>query len=123
MRLQNLKRIDLAWFAPKPGGGTGMFKRLRAHAAGALFISFVAAAVLAPAALAATAPSNDTAPSISGQANRGQTLTASSGSWSGSTPISFSYQWQRCNRGGGSCSSISGATTATYTLTSSDVNH
>jgi hypothetical protein len=100
-----------------------MLKRLTAVAAGALLISLVAGAVLAPAALAATAPRNDTPPTMAGQPNKGNTITAASGSWSGTTPISFTYQWQRCNSAGASCSSISGATGATYTLTNADVNH
>jgi hypothetical protein len=45
-------------------------------------------------------------------------LTASSGAWSGTPPISFSYQWERCAR---SCSVITGATSSSYTLTRRDV--
>ena len=63
------------------------------------------------------APSNSTAPAISGQAVQGQTLTASNGSWSGS-PTSYAYQWQDCSSG---CSNITGATGSTYTVQGSDV--
>jgi hypothetical protein len=38
-------------------------------------------------------------PVVSGTAQVGQTLTGSDGSWSGTTPISFSRQWQRCAAG------------------------
>ena len=82
-----------------------------------------AAAIALLAITAGTPPSVTSQPSVSGTALRGQTLTAQSGSWSGTTPISFAYQWRRCSSSGGDCSSIGGATTQTYTLGSSDVGH
>jgi hypothetical protein len=66
-------------------------------------------------------PGNTTAPSISGGMVEGTVLTANRGNWSGATPMSFTYQWLRCNASGGSCGSISGATGTQYRLTSSDV--
>jgi hypothetical protein len=71
---------------------------------------------------AGTAPSNTTAPTVSGTAQQGQTLSASAGTWSGTTPMSYAYQWQRCTSST-SCSSISGATATSYTLASADVNY
>lgn len=71
----------------------------------------------------ATAPSNSSPPTVSGTATQGQTLTASSGSWAGSTPIAFAYKWEQCDSGGASCAFISGATSQTYTLTLADVGH
>jgi hypothetical protein len=68
-----------------------------------------------------TAPVNTSPPTISGSAVVGATLTASSGSWSGSTPMSFSYRWQRCNSSGGKCDNISGAKSQTYKPTKDDV--
>lgn len=38
-------------------------------------------------------PSNTSAPTITGTPTEGDTLTASSGSWSGASPISYSYLW------------------------------
>jgi hypothetical protein len=64
------------------------------------------------------APANTAAPTISGTPQQGDTLTASNGSWTNS-PSSYAFQWQDCS--GSSCSSISGATSSTYTLQSSDV--
>jgi hypothetical protein len=68
-----------------------------------------------------TAPANTGLPVISGTPTNGQTLTTSDGTWSGTTPITFSYQWRRCNASGGSCAPIAGATSKSYTLVSGDV--
>ena len=62
------------------------------------------------------------APSIGGSVVEGQTLSVSTGTWSGS-PTSYTYQWQDCNTSGESCADISGATGSTYKLVSSDVGH
>jgi hypothetical protein len=72
---------------------------------------------------AATAPSNVTVPSVTGSDQQGATLSASSGSWSGTTPITFTYLWERCDSGATNCASIAGATAQTYTLTFDDVGH
>lgn len=66
-------------------------------------------------------PVNTSVPVISGTAQDGQTLTASTGSWSGTPPISYAYQWELCNSSGGDCSGISGATGSTYVLGHGDV--
>jgi hypothetical protein len=65
-------------------------------------------------------PANTSAPSVSGTAEQGQTLTASTSEWSGS-PTSYSYQWEMCNASGASCSTISNATSSTLTLPASAV--
>jgi hypothetical protein len=48
------------------------------------------------------APSNETDPSISGNAIAGETLSASVGEWSGPN-VTYAFQWQRCDAGGGAC--------------------
>ncbi len=65
-----------------------------------------------------SAPTNTAAPSITGTAVAGSTLTTTPGTWSGQNP-SLSYSWSRC--GASSCASISGATQTSYLLASADV--
>ncbi|TMK99114.1 MAG: hypothetical protein E6G34_06355 [Actinobacteria bacterium] len=64
-----------------------------------------------------SAPLNSAPPTISGSPVQGQTLSASVGSWTGTTPIHYAYQWRR------SSAVISGAAGSTYTLTPADVGH
>jgi PKD repeat protein len=68
-------------------------------------------------------PTIEETPVVYGTGLVGDTLTASTGTWSGEGSIGYAYQWERCSEAGGSCSSISGATASTYTLTESDVAH
>ncbi|MDX6471772.1 MAG: trimeric autotransporter adhesin, partial [Gaiellaceae bacterium] len=70
-------------------------------------------AVLGPAS---TAP-----PTLAGSPTEGSTLTASTGTWAGATPMSFAYQWQRCTAAGDGCVSLTGATASSYQLGSADV--
>lgn len=81
-----------------------------------------ATAVSAPTGVvsAAGAPISTSPPTISGTPQVGQTLTAGTGSWTGS-PTSFAIQWQRCNAGGTSCVDVAGATATTYVLGTADV--
>ncbi len=66
------------------------------------------------------APVNTAAPVMTGQALQGQTVTASTGSWS-PTPTSFTYQWQRSTDGGSTWTNISGAIASSYTVASGDL--
>jgi hypothetical protein len=65
------------------------------------------------AAAGASPPVSNAPPMISGVVQRGSTLTASAGSWSGNIS-SYVYEWQRSSDGGSTWSSISGASGATY---------
>lgn len=97
----------------------------------ALTIFFLAVAALAIGAVFGTArngsatiavkPSNVNPPVISGTAQVGQTLTSTDGTWSGTAPIAFTYQWARCDTTGKNCVGIPGANTNTYTVQQVDV--
>jgi len=83
----------------------------------------VAALVATGLSQAASPPTNESPPTISGTPQVGQTLTADPGKWNGATPITYTYDWRRCDEHGGSCSSISGATDKTYVLKSVDAGN
>ena len=68
-----------------------------------------------------SAPANTGQPDPSGTAQEGQTITVNNGSWSGTSPITYTYAWQRCTPGTGSCSFISGETKSSYELVKADV--
>jgi hypothetical protein len=65
------------------------------------------------------APSNTHAPSISGTAASGSTLTASAGTWTGTPAPTFSYQWQQCDSAN-VCTDVAGSTGQTYAVTDAD---
>lgn len=68
----------------------------------------------------ANAPAEITAPTVSGSATVGERLNATTGTWQGTQPISYSFSWQTCNAGVTSCSGT-GKTDQTYTVAASDV--
>lgn len=61
-------------------------------------------------------PVNTSVPTISGTEQVGETLTATTGTWTNS-PDSYAYQWQRNT---GTWEDITGATGSTYTLVEAD---
>ena len=65
-------------------------------------------------------PANTSVPTISGNPVVGSALHADLGTWAGSTPMTFSYQWRRCDGSGGSCVSIAGATHSDYSVVDAD---
>lgn len=71
----------------------------------------------ATANVAGLAPVNTAAPTISGTAVVGSTLTVSDGTWTGVPTPTFGYQWQR------GTTNISGATSTTYVVQLSDVGN
>ena len=75
----------------------------------------IALALSAATAFAATPPTNTVAPSLSGTAQDGKALTAAKGTWTGTAPITYAYQWQESSDGGVTWSSIAGATGTSYT--------
>jgi hypothetical protein len=69
----------------------------------------------------AAPPTNTAVPAVSGTARDGATLTASTGTWTGTAPIDYTYGWQRCDGAGANCADIDGATASTYDLVPADV--
>ena len=63
----------------------------------------------------ATGPINTVAPAITGTAVDEYTLTCSTGTWTGTGSITYTYQWTRNG------SNIGSATNSTYTLVTADV--
>lgn len=68
---------------------------------------------------AALVPGAAAAPTISGTAAQGQTLSSTNGTWS-NAPTAYAVQWERCDGAGANCTDIPGATSPTYTVSSSD---
>ena len=65
-------------------------------------------------------PTNTIPPSVNGPTMVGKTIKTSNGTWTGSTPISFTYQWRRCDASGAACVDVPGANSSRYTLVSAD---
>ena len=72
------------------------------------------------AIVAKTGPTNSALPAVTGTAQEGKQLTATTGTWTGTGAITYAYQWYRCSPTGAQCASIHGATGATYTLVAKD---
>jgi hypothetical protein len=66
---------------------------------------------------AGTPPTVTSLPAVSGTPTVGRSLSATTGFWSGTAPISYAFQWQRCAPG---CSNITGATGPGYALVTAD---
>ena len=61
-------------------------------------------------------PVNVSSPVVSGTGVVGETLSSTLGTWSGTSPISYSYQWKRNG------SPILGAISSTYLLVAADAD-
>ena len=68
---------------------------------------------------AGLAPANAVAPALTGTVQVGQALAAQTGTWL-SSPVSYTYQWERCDAAGANCAPIAGATTQSYVIAPSD---
>jgi len=90
-------------------------------AAGTAVATSVATAAVSPAGTPPAArPTNLNPPQILGNAQAGQILTSSAGTWTGS-PSKFTYRWRRCNAAGAACIAIPHATGPRRTLTPDDI--
>ncbi len=80
--------------------------------------SFVASA---PSSVVVPLPSATAAPTLSGLPAVHKKLSTTTGSWN--TAAGFAYQWLRCAADGTACTTISGATAATYVAVAADAGH
>src|ERR671922_83738 len=110
-RHQNARRVRLAAF------GTGFL----AATLGALFMAMLPGSSVAAPAIA---PTNTGEPRISGTPRVGEVLRTTRGSWTGTEPITFEFQWRRCQGRGepdaSDCARITNAENASYVLREAD---
>jgi serine protease AprX len=66
-------------------------------------------------------PTNTQIPTIKGSPVAGTGLSADVGTWSGTSPLTYTLQWQRCAATGLDCLEIAGANAVTYTPDAADV--
>jgi hypothetical protein len=75
------------------------------------------------AVVAGAPPQNSVAPTIGGTPSPGQVMQITAkGTWSGTTPLTWTFQWYRCSSTGANCAAISGATSLSYKLAGNDKN-
>jgi hypothetical protein len=74
-----------------------------------------------PEITAAQPPVNTVAPSVTGTAEEGATLTAADGTWTGPGTITKTRKWIRCDVALVTCAPITGATGATYKPVVADI--
>lgn len=96
------------------------FRWLGLPAVAALAVSLFALTAGIGSARTAVAPNNTAPPTISGKAQVGELLKADNGTWSGTQPITFTYQWRVCDNNGGACHDITGATGNEYSVKAAD---
>ena len=68
-------------------------------------------------------PVLSTPPTVVGPPEAGELLAAVPGTWEGGKPITFTYQWRRCDAAGANCAAITGATAEAYRPVTADVGH
>jgi hypothetical protein len=94
---------------------------------GAVLVLGLAAALVAPGATGRSqaAPVNTKEPFIASQylVKVGSTLAGNKGNWDGKEPITYSYQWLRCNKDALNCQKVTNATGTEYEVVKADVGH
>ena len=106
--------------APLDSGGTVRVAVTGTNAAGS---QIAYSATTAAIANAVGAPMGTAVPATSGTLVVGSTLSATPGTWAGTVPMTFAYEWLRCDAAGAACQTIAGATGLSYVLALSDVGH
>ena len=106
------------------GNGPVSFALTRVRTTPVSVSSKEAGAAFAPQLVVTTsgslAPVNSSLPTIAGSAQQGRTLQAGSGAWSGTDPIAYQYDWQRCDVQATTCEET-GVSGDTYPVGTEDV--
>ncbi len=105
---------------PEGDGGQALRVLITGHNS---FGSVTARSLPSGVILAATAPRNETPPVLSGAVTAGSSVRVSTGTWAGSAPLTYSYQWESCNIDAEECSPILGGEASSYEVTLTDVGH
>ena len=71
---------------------------LFAPLAALLVLAAIAGRVEVGDAAPQVAPRNEAPPTITGTPQEGQALTAATGRWSGTEPITYAFAWRRCGQ-------------------------
>ncbi|MFN0156162.1 MAG: hypothetical protein ACKVUT_17450 [Gaiella sp.] len=66
------------------------------------------------------APTNTALPAVSGAPIVGRTVRSSAGTWTGRQPITYAFQWLRCDQGGNDCVTLANATDDAYVVREGD---
>src|SRR5579872_2180838 len=103
---------EVAEGKPNDQGGSNMrrFRWLGLPAAAALAVTLFALTAGMGSARTTVAPSNTSPPVITGKAMVGELLKTDNGTFSGTAPFTYTYQWRICGTDGGACRDIQGAT-------------
>ena len=98
-------------------GDTVVFPDHAFYGAGAPTMSSAGPLVAAPLDFSPPSISNHDFPRV------GQPLEAGTGEWGSAWPVTFTYQWSRCDAVGANCVDIAGATDSRYLLTADDLSN
>jgi hypothetical protein len=94
---------------------------------GAVLVLGLAAALVAPGATGRSqaAPVNTKEPFIASPylVQVGTHITGNKGNWDGKEPITYSYQWLRCDKDALNCQKITNATGTDYEIVKADAGH
>ena len=97
--------------------------RIRVRVTATNSVAAVSQSSAATEIVGATVPSLSVTPPVQGQNVVDQTLSVGTGTWLGSPPLTYTYQWRRCDPVGdlASCTPIPLATKNTYIPTTADI--
>jgi hypothetical protein len=105
---------------PADSGFRIRFRVIASNADGSTTAASNPTARVQPAAGGGAVPRNTARPTITGDPQVGESLTATEGTWTGS-PTSFAFQWQRCDLDAIVCGDVPGATGRSYGVRAADV--